>query len=96
MTPEYGKALKRSRSGVDMPDANEGRCGDSRSPLLLCWNVLVIGERTWGVGLRAPPIVVLRTIFEVSDEGGGGRFASEREEALSMDERQRKHSPVPK
>lgn len=41
-------------------------------------------------------MVVLRTMFEVSDEGGGGRFASESDEALSVDDFQRKHSPVPK
>lgn len=82
--------MKRIRSGVDAPDACEGVEGDGGARL----PDEVVGERREEVEDLGPPIVVLRVMFVVSVEGGGGRccrFVGER-----MCARQRKHSPVPK
>lgn len=82
--------MKRIRSGVEAPEAKEGVEGVGGARLLDD----VVGESRVGVGDLVPPIVVLRVMFVVSAEGGGGRCW--RLEAERMCARQRKHSPVPK
>ena len=57
------------RSGVEVPEANEGVLGVGGARQL----EEVVGERR-GVGDLATPIVVLRVEFVVSAEGGGGRW----------------------
>ena len=78
------------RSGVEAPEAGEGVFGVGGVRLLED----VVGERRVGVGDLVPPIVVLRVIFVMSAEGGGGRWWGL--EGARMCARQRKHSPVPK
>jgi hypothetical protein len=72
------------RSGVEAPEMKEGVEGVGSARLLLD----MLGE-----GGYEDPMVVLRCMFVVSAEGGGGRWR--REEGESMLARQRKHSPVP-
>ena len=90
--------MKRIRSGVEAPEANDG-LGGAR-----LW-AEEEGDRSAGEGigldvdgfegdLGGPERVVLRVAFVVSAEGGKGRWV--REEAERMCARQRKHSPVPK
>jgi hypothetical protein len=78
------------RSGVEVPEGKEGVESVCGARLFED----VVGERRVGVGDFGPPIVVLRVMFVVSADGGGGRW--ERFEGERMCARQRKHSPVPK
>lgn len=87
MTPEYGKALKRIRSGVEMPDWNEGEFGlggmreieevfgERDEEERLEWVGLVDERRRGFCGTEEVDIVVVRTAFVVSADGGGGGFA---------------------
>jgi len=92
--------LNRIRSGVETPDANEGEFGDGGASDV--WEAEgevrddeVVGERRRELeGLLEEDIVVLRVMFVVSVDGGGGRFVGKEEERVEA--RQRKHSPVPK
>lgn len=78
------------RSGLDVPELGEGPgvTGDKREGLVGC--ELVVGD--WGFEV---PIVVVRCMFVVSADGGGGRFRMMKE-GERIEARQRKHSPVPK
>jgi hypothetical protein len=84
LTPLYGNALKRIRSGVLVP---------LLLPLLLA---ALLDDADFGCSS-----VVCRPFrFVVSEEGGGGRwersgFEFENEIEGRMEQRQRKHSPVP-
>jgi hypothetical protein len=95
--------LKRIRSGVEVPDPNANVLGlrGARDVEDVCGEGWLekeepVGERREGSREEAES-VVLRCMFVVSDEGGGGRLASGgMEEAERIDALQRKHSPVPK
>lgn len=55
----------------------------------------VVGERRRELlSVLEEEMVVLRVMFVVSAEGGGGRFEGKEEDKVEA--RQRKHSPVPK
>ena len=84
--------MKRIRSGVEVPEAKDGFGGAGGARLLD--DVLGMGDRREAFRERGAAIVVLRVIFVVSAEGGGGRCARLVGEKRCA--RQRKHSPVPK
>jgi hypothetical protein len=77
-----------AREEVDCVGETRGEC-----PL---GKALFCGESIVGVASRGAPMVVWRTMLVVSEDGGRGRFASESDDALRTEARQRKHSPVPK
>lgn len=63
------------------------------APLLLTWPFC--GAANVSTLLFGVAIVVMRTAFVVSSEGGGGRFAARSGIEERMWARQRKHSPLP-
>lgn len=75
--------MNRKRSGVEAPVGRfgEARGGDSK----------LAGER------GGADTVVVRCVFVVSADGGGGRVETKAADAgVRIEARQRKHSPVPK
>ncbi len=109
--PEYGKALNRIRSGVEVPELGCGGRGGCKKEESFGGRLGEVGEE--GCDGRRPLIVVVRGVLVVFAEGGGGSPASSSRSlegralplafALSvmlckvgkMLARHRKHSPVP-